>query len=249
MADRARWQRLDAELARWEKAGRVADLWLRDDDAVEPTAPLERLLASVRRHRLPATLAVIPAIAQTTLAERLTDEPGIAVAVHGWAHHNHAPADGKKEELGSHRRPEAVLSELARGKAVIDGLFGGSALPMLVPPWNRIDDAVVPLLGGLGFRALSVFGRAGALTAIRTINTHVDLIDWHGSRKCKDQGELVSNIVDQLRSRRMSGSREPVGVLAHHLAHDEAAWSFLERLFEATADNPGCRWASVRELM
>jgi hypothetical protein len=32
-------------------------------------------------------------------------------------------------------------------------------------------------------------------------------------------------------------SGEAIGVLTHHLVHDEATWIFLEQLFEHTANN------------
>jgi hypothetical protein len=244
-----RWQRLDVELARWRDAGRVAEIWLRDDDAVEPSAALERLLAMARGFGVAATLAVIPARAGEALAQRLSTEPLVSVAVHGWAHVNHAPPDRKKEELGAHRPGKAVLAELAMAKATIARSFGGQALPMLVPPWNRIATDLLPLLGGIGFAALSVYGRTAAPAPIRLVNTHVDLIDWHGSRGGREQEELVAALVEELRWRRQTGSREPIGVLAHHLVHDEAAWLFLERLFEVTVGNDGCRWRSVRDLI
>ena len=40
----AAWAQLEQALSRWTQAGRVADFWLRDDDAVEPSPALERLL-------------------------------------------------------------------------------------------------------------------------------------------------------------------------------------------------------------
>jgi peptidoglycan/xylan/chitin deacetylase (PgdA/CDA1 family) len=243
-----RWQRLRVELDRWRDAGRIADFWLRDDDAVAPTAPLDRLLGIAGGFGVPAALAVIPARAGEALAGRLSAEPGVSVAVHGWAHVNHAPPDRKKEELGAHRPMRTVLAELAMARAAIDRLFGERALPLLVPPWNRIAADLLPQLAGIGFAALSVYGRAGP-APVRLVNTHVDLIDWHGSRGGRDHGELVAALVEELRWRRRTGGREPVGVLAHHLVHDEAAWSFLERLFEVTAGNAGCRWAAVRELI
>jgi hypothetical protein len=119
---------------------------------------------------------------------------------------------------------------------------------MLVPPWNRIDTALLPSLAGIGFTAVSAFGRARA-APVRMLNTHVDLIDWHGGRGGKDHGLLVRELVAELQQRLDGNSREPVGVLAHHLVHDEAAWSFLEGLFDFTAGNPACPWASARELM
>lgn len=248
MIDHVGWQALDAELTLWHDAGRVADLWLRDDDAVEPTPALERLIASAGREAIPVTLAVIPAHAGEALAVRLSSEPDVAVAVHGWAHHDHAPAGSKKAELGPHRPAEIIAAELARAKATIEKRFGERALPVLVPPWNRIGQNIVPLLGSLGFAALSVYGRAGS-APLPLVNTHADIIDWHGSRGGKDHGELVAGLIEELRWRRESGSTEPLGILTHHLVHDEAAWSFLDRLFEATAGKTGCRWVGAGTLI
>ncbi len=63
------WQPLAEELDRWNHAGRIASFWLRDDDAVEPTARLDRLLGLTRTFAIPAVLAVIPA--RTDVASRL----------------------------------------------------------------------------------------------------------------------------------------------------------------------------------
>ena len=248
MVDGAGWHPLRAELHRWQQTGRVADLWLRDDDAVEPTAPLDRLLTLTGSHAVPATLAVIPAGAKLALSDRIASETGVTVAVHGWAHTNHAPAEEKKQELGRHRLTEQVLTELAEAKSVIDRLFGERALLMLVPPWNRIDNTLLPSLANLGFAALSVHGRAKP-APIHIINTHVDLIDWHAGRTCRDHAALVNELAGELSWRLETGSTEPIGILAHHLVHDQEAWRFLQELFEALAGNPACRWVSARDLM
>jgi hypothetical protein len=242
------WQKLSDELSRWQEAGRVADLWLRDDDAVEPTAALDRLVVASAGAAIPLTLAVIPARVERSLAERVAGEPAVTAAVHGWAHANHAPANEKKQELGPHRAADVVLAELNDARIIVDSLFGTAALPMLVPPWNRIDPVLLTSLASVGFTAVSGFGRAKP-ASIRMVNTHVDLIDWHGGRGGKDHGLLVRELVAELQQRLDDDSREPVGVLSHHLVHDEEAWSFLEKLFDLTAGNPACRWASARELM
>ena len=96
------WQPLLSELARWTDAGRAADFWLRDDDAVEPTAALDRLLGLTGASAIPVTLAVIPAFTGEPLASRLAGEPHVTVGVHGWAHRNHASEGQKKQELGHH---------------------------------------------------------------------------------------------------------------------------------------------------
>ncbi len=242
----ADWAPLTDELDRWARAGRVARFWLRDDDAVEPTEPLERLLALSARHEVPVALAVIPAFTGDALAGRLAAAPGAEVAVHGWSHENFAPPGEKKQELGGHRPADVVLASLERGLSHLARLHGPRLTPVLVPPWNRIDPALVSRLGGLGFRALSVFGPEKAL-GLPAINTHVDVIDWRGTRGGRPGGDLAGEMAVRLRA--IAGGEGTLGLLTHHLVHDETVWRFLEELFERTARHPGCRWTRLSELV
>lgn len=242
----ALWQPLRDELDRWLDAGLKACLWLRDDDAVEPTPALDRLNELSLDHGVPVTLAAIPARTDEALARFVQGLNLISVAVHGWSHTNHAPAGEKKQELGPHRPAITVLLELKQGFAGLRDLFGSQFTPALVPPWNRIDHTLISGLPGIGFSALSVFGRKYC-SGIATINTHVDLIDWHGTRGCAVHALLIERLVQELAASRLS-ARYAVGVLTHHLVHDEAAWIFLARLFEATR-HPACEWHGLRQLM
>ena len=149
------WQELEEELDAWATAGRRTTLWWRDDDAAEPSAPLDRLLALATDHRLSLALAVIPDRCGLALAARLATS-GLATPVqHGFLHRNHAPAGEKKVELGRHRQLAIVHEELASDMAVMAATFGARARTVLVPPWNRIDPAVIESLPDLGFRGLS----------------------------------------------------------------------------------------------
>ncbi|MGL4280632.1 MAG: polysaccharide deacetylase family protein [Albidovulum sp.] len=223
---------------------RPARLWWRDDDAVEPTEALDRMLLLARRWQVPLALAVIPAETGAALAERLKDESLTTVAVHGWAHRNHAPKGEKKAELGAHRPAPAVLAELATGFAGLRGLYGSRLAPVLVPPWNRVAPEVVAGLPALGFRALSVFGPPKP-APIAIINTHVDRIDWHGTRGGRPADTLWAEVARELDQ----PGDGPIGILGHHLVHDAAAWAFLEALFDLTCGHPGCRWTSLDELL
>ncbi|MBB3354311.1 peptidoglycan/xylan/chitin deacetylase (PgdA/CDA1 family) [Rhizobium sp. BK049] len=242
------WEPLRRELDRWRAAGRVARFWLRDDDAVEPTPDLERLLALTAENGIPLTLAVIPGRTGEDLAARLATEAGVAVAVHGWSHTNHAAPERKKQELGGERPPEVVLSELREGLQRLKRLHPARFLPVLVPPWNRIGAALIPALPEVGFAALSVYGRAKEGGPIPLLNTHVDIIDWHGTRGGRSAEELVAELVAELRDR-FAGNDEPIGVLSHHLVHDAAAWDFLSDLFAVTAHHPAVSWSSAPELL
>lgn len=234
------------ELDRWHQAGKVAQFWLRDDDAIEPTGALDRLLDVSNTFAVPLTLAVIPAHTGTALAERLQAEPLCSVAVHGWSHRNHASADEKKQELGRHRPAEDVLGELKRGLDQLAALYGRQFVPMLVPPWNRIDAILLPELVGLGFQALSVYGPEKP-TALPLINTHVDVMDWHGTRGGRDPQALAIEIVARLRF--MFDHGGAMGLLTHHLVHDAAVWDFMNALFAVTAGHPACRWTPVVDIL
>jgi peptidoglycan/xylan/chitin deacetylase (PgdA/CDA1 family) len=244
------WQPLRDELSRWVDEDRTVRFWLRDDDAVEPAGALEELLALSKDYEVPVLLAVIPSYAGKPLAERLKPEKLATIAVHGWSHVNHANEGEKKQELGSHRPLKEVLAELEEGKRKIEELFPGQALPVLVPPWNRIDGSLLPHLRALEFAALSVFGspKENQAAHITLMNTHVDLMDWHGTRSCRDHGELVAETVREIQSR-LGSEDSAVGILGHHLVHDESAWSFLKTLFEVTIEAGGCHWVAARNLL
>jgi hypothetical protein len=238
------WMPLREELERWRATGRTARLWFRDDDAVEPTDALDRLLGLTRDARVPLTLAVIPASTGNALVNRLSGEQHAAVALHGWSHTNYAAVDQKKQELGGHRPAAAVLGELRDGYGKLERLYPQQFVPMLVPPWNRIDQALVAELPSLGLDALSVYGRAKPGSAIRLLNTHVDIMNWHGTRGGRPPAELVAALVAELQSR-LAGDLEPIGILAHHLVHDATAWDFLSRLLAETQGHPAVAWTAA----
>jgi len=226
--------------------GVAAEFWLRDDDATEPTPALDHLLALSDRHAVPMTLAVIPEPTGEALAKKLESAEKIDVVVHGWAHRNHAGPEEKKRELGLHRRKDVVLGELQAGFEKLKNLHPNRFVPMLVPPWNRIDAEIVEGLPALGYRALSVYGPEKT-APLPLLNTHVDIIDWRGTRGGKDHDLLFAETAERMVMAEQ-GART-TGILTHHLDHDETAWAFLDRLFSLTADHPGCRWRRAGSLI
>ena len=138
----ADWVALFRVLDAYGTAGRMAELWWRDDDATQPTKALDRLRAISAATGIVPLIAVIPARATPELAA-LTD---LVVCQHGWNHDNHAPLGQSKAELGAHRPLPVVMGELARGWLKIKSLFA-APLPILVPPHNRISKEAADLLG------------------------------------------------------------------------------------------------------
>lgn len=245
------WQAIDEALARLATSGRQARFWWRDDDAVSATPALDRLMGLVKRYDTPVLLAVIPAMADASLARRLAAEEMVVPAVHGFAHANHAGRGEKKQELGAQRPARVVLGELAEGRRWLADLFGDGLLPVLVPPWNRIAAEVIELLPANGFRGLSVFGpesKVAAPPGLRVVNTHLDPIDWHGDRSLADPGTLARIFVDHVNACARGDGAMALGLLTHHLVHDERLWAFVEGLLARTARSDACLWCDPRDL-
>lgn len=226
-----------------KRAGKPVQFWLRDDDAVAPGSALDQLLGLAGNHGIPLTLAVIPEPTDAALARRLALAPDVSVAVHGWSHRNYAAAGEKSQELGLHRPVEVVLKELSNGFQKLAKLYPQQFVPMLVPPWNRITPQIIAELPAIGYQAVSVFGPA-TQAALPMINTHVDVIDWRGTRGGRPVAALVSEIITLLQTR-----DAPIGILTHHLVHDAAVWAFLAQLFAATGQNECCEWLSAKQLL
>lgn len=244
------WDALGEELARWAAAGRVATLWWRDDDAVAATPALARLLESAR---VPLALAVIPGLLESSLAPALRHRPDIFVLQHGFRHRNHEPGGVKNAELGASRGPAELAAELAAGWRSLQDAFGDRALPVLTPPWNRIAPQHLAALLGWGYCGISAYlARRAAcpVAGLLQVNTHVDVIDWHGGRIFVGETAALGLLTGHLRARRLGEADpdEPTGLLTHHLVHDAATWAFLDQLQDWLSRRAMIRWLSTGEV-
>lgn len=249
------WAPLEQELSRWTAEGRRCPIWLRDDDAVTDTPALRQLLEMCRTAGVPLSLAVIAAGAQDSLADLLAGRPEVTILVHGWAHANHAPAGEKKSEFGPHRpaaeRKMQAADALVRLRRLFGPRNGERMLPAFVPPWNRIAGDMPNLLAEAGYRAVSVFGPRKAAVApsgLQWINTHIDLIDWRGTRSAVAEADVLEQLRRCLADRREGHGDplEPIGLLSHHLVHDRAIWDLLAVLLDRLAHHPALAWTDPR---
>ncbi len=254
------WTAVEDELARWTDLGRRCSLWLRDDDAIAASPQLDRLLQRCAQADIPLGLAVIPADAGPSLAQALVGHPNVTPLVHGWSHTDHAAPGAKKCEFGPERPAEIRQAEAERGLSVLRALFGDRLLPLFVPPWNRMAADMPSRLSAAGYRAVSAFGPAPASRAeggdgITWINTHLDLIDWHGTRSAAPLDGLLDLLCRELRDRRegrqegRGNPAEPIGLLTHHLVHDAAIWDLLDRLLDRLAGHPAVEWPGIGGLV
>lgn len=228
--------------------GRAIPIWWRDDDAVRDTPALQRLFGLARLYAAPLAVAAVPNDTEPSLGQACAAEPLVCVLVHGWAHRNHAGRGDKKAEFGAHRPLEAMVRDAAEGRRILGRLCGPTALPVFVPPWNRIAPALAERLPQAGFAGLSTFSRSRAarrVGGVRIVDTHLDPIAWRGSRGLAPPSCLVATLSRLILERNADG---PIGLLMHHLACDEAVWAFCEEVLGMLRDHSAIRFVSAASL-
>ena len=245
------WGEFKDEIARSRDLGKIVEFWWRDDDACRPEPALERLYALAARTGVPLAVAAVPDRSEVSAFASLPRNA--SVLQHGVDHRNRAANSEKKTEFSAEEPVRAAIERLTAGFARLQGVTGGSALPVLVPPWNRICSRLTPHLGSAGYTGLSTFGVRNITNpsaGLIQVNTHIDIIDWKGGRGFCGVGRLLAQAVVHLKMQRFApcDSEGPIGWLTHHAVHDSAAWDFLERLFNVTCTGAQTTWRSPSSL-
>jgi hypothetical protein len=246
------WDALRQELDLWHRTGTQARLWWRDDDARAATPVLDHLLTVAQG--LPLALAVIPVGLEPSLIARMRGVNTVSILPHGYAHSNHEPADRKKAEFGASRDATQAVSELRRSLALLQDAFGDQVFPLFVPPWNRIAPEIAECVVDAGLKGVSTFTDRSPNRRVPGLNTHVDILDWKAKKKighARFLGEeaVLADLIAAFARRRVptpgTDAIEAVGLLTHHLEHDQDSWDFLARLVQFVDEHPGVGWISA----
>jgi len=238
--------RLTSELGRWRRAGQTAVLWWRDDDARAPTPALRRLLDLSDAHDIPLSLAVVPDGDPGSLAGGLQSRPQVSVIQHGVDHQNRRQGSAAGE-FSEDWTAERIGERLGAGWVKLALL--PQAIPVFTPPWNDIQPALPDALRRGGYLGLSAWGELSATGVPRRVDAHIDVMRWKKGPRFRGAGQVWAALRRELVRRRRFGRWDaPIGLLTHHLAHDAAAWAFLERFLDWSAEQPELRWASAFEL-
>lgn len=247
------WQPIIDELDAWQAAGHTATFWWRDDDATEHTPQLDQLNRLSQRYDAPVSLAAIPARLQDSLVHYLKGRHHFSVLQHGYAHLSHAAKSEKKIEIGGQRDDSQIESELAHGFDILTQAFGDQFLPVLVPPWNRIEARCYPIIENAGLLGVSsMWARkvARPVPGLLQVNTHLDPVNWRGDRGMIDQQFAIDQLVLHLYCKRNGflDAEEPTGILTHHLEQTEAVWRFCDMFFRILNGHPAASWLEARVI-
>ncbi len=247
------WQRLEHELDRWQDAGCEASFWWRDDDTIAPTAALDRLADLGAAHRVPISIAVIPADMRPGLAEWLQSRPLITVLQHGYTHQNHARPGQRKLELGGDLDANQASDNLMRGLRRLQDEVGTHFCPVLVPPWNRVDAGLIEVLPAIGFCGISTTRarlEANPAPGLLQVNTHLDPVHWRHDGGFIGIYPALAQLVQHLGARRLGyrDADEPTGILTHHLVQNESVWRFCDDLLRFLNAHPAAAWRDASTI-
>lgn len=263
------WEDARRELDCWAARGLKARFWVRDDDACEMSASLARLHEMAARHDIVIGLAVIPSKVRPSLLKFLTEEGRrFHPMCHGWQHTNHAPAGHKPAEFGSDRPMSALIDDAQLAIGAFRKYFESCDV-VFVPPFGQISRAMVRALPGIGFAGLS--GAPGWLerklsylpsleirlpnvttphwSGIPRLDVQIDPIDWQ-NRTAHSAGTICDAIVRFLRPRRMGflSCDTPVGLVTHHLVHDERIWDACNDTLDFLRDHRAVEFLQVDQF-
>ena len=244
MAD---WQAIDEELTNWEQP---AELWWRDDDAIEDTPALQRIIDYSAQYAIPLHLAVIPEHLKQSLVDKLDECNQVYALQHGVSHQNYARPQQRKIEMGGLQPLGELQKKLAAARTKLSKRFKDNYLDILVPPWNRIEDDVRALLPGIGYQKLSGLGTPTADNMIAEVNVHIDIIDW--KQRCfAGEQQVLGVLLSNLQRRRIDGTynNAPIGLMTHHLQHDQGCTDFLARFFTVCAAHTKLKWIGGTALL
>jgi len=236
------WNDLEAEL---DRCRAPMMFWWRDDDAVAETPALAALLRLRAELDLPLALAVVPAHVAESLVTRLDRETAIGILQHGWDHANHAGADAPRSEFPPGRALAEIRAQLTEGRHRLEALFAGRFIPALVPPFNALAAGAVEAVRASGLSRISLASDFAGL-ALPSRNVHADLIDWRCGRAVP-AANAIRSIVLALRLRRfgLTDAARPIGVLTHHLVHDEGIWSLARELLSRLKAHQNVSFAPI----
>ena len=196
---------------------------------------------------------MIPDGDRSALGARLTLErqlggPQVSVIQHGVDHFNVSPAGAASTEFEAHCTRHQMAGRLVAARSRIATLPG--FVPMFAPPWNAVHPDLPTALLAAGFIGLSAAGDGdGRAAGLPRLNVHLDLMRWRGAPRFRGADAFLGRAARLAGARRRAGRwDQPIGLLTHHLDHDEAAWRFLDAFLALTTASDAVRWRGIADL-
>jgi len=213
-----------------QTSGKMAvPVFFRADDVAVPGRQFEDLIRVFSRHRVPLSMAVVPAWLTRSRWEAIqhicrSGSDLWCFYQHGWRHKNHEPT-GKKQEFGTARASEAIRHDLSQGRDRLASLMGSAFYPAFTPPWNRCSKQTLNTLTAMEIRTISRSrgARPAVPAGMKDFQVNVDL----HTRKDTSAAKGWENLLTDLASAVAGGF---CGIMIHHQRMNRHALAFLDNL-------------------
>jgi hypothetical protein len=225
------------------RKGKKITFWWRDDDAIEETQALQKLLKLVDHKAI--SIATIPEYCTKSLIDIVKENPYIHLLQHGVSHENFAHKEEKKCEFPTHLSDEHHWQRIQYGRDKIFQLYPEWDGKGFVPPWNRMKLNSAEGLKDIGFDYISAFeslkARNIATKHIAYCDSNIDPIDWKGNDGKNNYGFIGWQACDDILLHHAQ-YQQHIGLLTHHLVHNEAMWHKLEIIADFMHHHPAIDW-------
>ncbi len=234
------WQRLPNDIHQrlrrcLDKAGSESSckgkrvVFFRADDVGVPGSTYNKLVNLFLNHRVPLTMAVVPAWLTNPRWQRICDlcENDMdlwAWVQHGWRHFDHE-RHGKCCEFGPSRSLSQKRKDLHLGLSRLREIIGDGLFSVFTPPWNRCDQETLSALADMGYKAISRNQSAKPLSS-PTLPDYAVSLDLH-TRKERDCESGWQSLFTELGESLSSGF---CGIMIHHQRMNATAFEFLDIL-------------------
>jgi len=155
---------------------------------------------------------------------------------------------GPSGELTSGRDVAQVVHELSAGHSKLAAMFPERFMPVMVPPHNHLAQRLVESVTDAKFSFVSIDGDFAGF-AIPSRNVHVDVIDWQRNHAAT-LAQVVRSAIAALRLRRYGLVKvdTPIGLMTHHLVHDDEIWSLTTSFLSFLKQHPNVRFPEMNEI-
>lgn len=234
------WKPIDKELNRWARDGLKLPVWWRDDDAIEDTKQLHRLLELSADQSVPLALACVPMNLKPNLLRLLHGKQDISVILHGWSHENNSGTGRSPSEFPDAASSSQDIEKIRQGVKILSNAFSNQFVPVMAPPWHQMNNELIQRLPEAGIHTLSLLGARHARSDpnnLSRLNVHFSPIDYRNGPKLKKTDVIVHQILRSLVRRRMAAQQQ--GRFKRWMTSIQSTSRFADGIREIRADLRG----------
>ncbi|MGE0633622.1 MAG: hypothetical protein AB7O96_14510 [Pseudobdellovibrionaceae bacterium] len=202
-------------------------LFFRNDDVGWNLKDFEKLLGLFVKNGQKLNGAAIPSASMDAYKKDVFNahRGNLQIHTHGYAHLDHQ-SEGKKAEFGSARSHDSVKKELRESLSMTQDVFKDLFFPAFTPPWNRIDETLIPLLAEAGFKVLSRDGdKISKTPGLKDLNIDLDL---HTSKKPR----IYTTESLLAEAEEVGKTKKHVGIMIHHKHMVEDDFVFMDQFLK-----------------